>query len=81
MVPAVSTGYYTAMSSEAEATLTVFWVRPDGTALLAFGSGPEDIEPYVNAPAIEQQLPNEWRFIKESEAGPWLLDGSSLVGG
>jgi hypothetical protein len=81
IVPSTSTGYYTTMNSEAEATLTVFWVRPDGTALLAFGSGPEDIEPYVNAAVLEQRLPNAWRFIKESETGPWLLDGSSSMGG
>lgn len=81
MVPSNPTGYYTSMRSEAEADLTVFWVRPDGTALLAFGEGPEDIEPYVNAAVLEQQLPNAWRFIKESESGPWLLDDTTMIGG
>jgi hypothetical protein len=81
MVPAYVNGYYNIMWNVADADITIFWVRPDGTALLNFGETEADLEPYLSAPSLEQQLPNVWNFHLDLDTGQWLLADMSLMGG
>jgi len=78
MVPSYVPGLYNRQYSDSNATLSIIWVRKDGTVLASSGRTMADIQDYMDASALEQRLPNTWRFVKDPESGVWLLDEFSL---
>jgi len=78
MVPSYVPGLYNRQYSDSDATLSIIWVRKDGTGLAPSGKTKDDIQAYINASGLEQGLPNTWRFLKDPGSGVWLLDEFSL---
>ena len=81
MVPTYTEGFYNQLWMEGQADISIVWVRPDGTALVAMGWTLEDLEPYDSATSLEQRLPNAWTFLQNPETGQWLLEDMTLAMG
>lgn len=82
MVPAAYIdGMYNVTEMDGSAGITIVWVRPDGTALWNFGETMADLEPFISASPLEQQLPNAWNFRQNPETGQWQLNDMRQTGG
>lgn len=80
MVIDARVGYYTVMSYDDKASISILWMRADGQRLQPFGTTAEDpnLQPYIKASRVEQSLPNVWTFRLNKATGDWLLDSLTV---
>ena len=82
MVPAAYIdGMYNVSEMDGSASITIVWVgrtaRRSGTS----GQTMADLEPFMSASPLEQQLPNAWTFRQNPETGQWQLNDMRYTGG
>jgi hypothetical protein len=66
--------------SDDRVSITVNWIRPDGSSVYDFSSQAA-IDRFMAAPGIEQQLPNSWTFERNPATGQWQLSDMRYAGG